>query len=229
MPEDRLANYRDTCAKLRLAITDLDARVRVSEQNSKLKATYTEKVDILQQNILLCGAVLDTLKPMLRDMQEYVAQRKKASMQNINNALRMAGEIISDSSEGIHFEVEGNDAWLSTPEGLEVDMVEGGGYRQISSTFIRNVVLDANPDNLSTLLLDEVFSQVSPENSSTLSLYLNVVCQDRQIISIEQKPQVYSNIDCTAFVFTKGDTWTEVKKKVIEHGGGVSIHDSETA
>lgn len=214
MSADRISDYRDTCAKLRSAISDLDVRIRVSEQNEKLRSSYTQKLNNLQQSIILCGAVLDTLKPMLSDVNQYIAERKKTSMQNINSALRMSGEIIPDSSEGIRFEIDGTDAWLSTPDGLEVDMVEGGGYRQISSTFIRHVLLGANPDSLNTLMLDEIFSQVSPENSSVLSLYLNVLCQDMQVISIEQKPQVYSNIDFTSYTFIKGDQYAEVVKKV---------------
>ena len=155
---------------------------------------------------------------MLDDIQVYIAERRKNSMQSMNNALRMAGEIIQDSTEGIYFKIDGDEAWLATPDGLEADMVEGGGYRQISSTFIRSVVLGVNNGTLDTLLLDEIFALVSPENSAALSLYLNVICQDKQVISIEQKPQVYSNIDSVMYTFSKGTDYTEVHKSIIKHG-----------
>lgn len=211
-------DYSDACAALDRCIQDLDVRIRMSEQNQKLYDSYTDKIKTLEDNIALCNGVMDIMKPLLDDVQEYITRRKKESMQNINNALRMAGDIIQDSTEGIYFNMEGDEAWLSTPDGLEVDMVEGGGYRQISSTFIRSVVLGANPDNLSTLFLDEVFSLVSPENSAALSLYLNVMCQDRQVISIEQKPQVYSNIDSVVYMFSKDNDFAEVTKKLVRRG-----------
>lgn len=211
-------DYSDACAALDRCIQDIDVRIRMSEQNQKLYDSYTDKIKTLEDNIALCNGVMDIMKPLLDDVQEYITRRKKESMQNINNALRMAGDIIQDSTEGIYFNMEGDEAWLSTPDGLEVDMVEGGGYRQISSTFIRSVVLGANPDNLSTLFLDEVFSLVSPENSAALSLYLNVMCQDRQVISIEQKPQVYSNIDSVVYMFSKDNDFAEVTKKLVRRG-----------
>jgi hypothetical protein len=203
---------------LRETIQDLDVRVRLSEQNQKLIDSYTEKVKKLEENIGLCNGVINIIKPMLEDVQEYITKRRKNSMQNINNALRIAGEIIQDATEGIYFKMDGDEAWLSTPDGLEVDIVEGGGYRQISSTFIRSVVLAANSQTLNTLMLDEIFALVSPENSATLSLYLNVMCQDKQVISIEQKPQVYSNIDSITYKFIADEKYTEVTKKVIKRG-----------
>lgn len=218
MPTYNNNDYSNACAALDRCIQDLDVRIRMSEQNQKLHDSYTDKIKTLEDNIALCNGVMDIMKPLLDDVQEYITRRKKESMQNINNALRMAGDIIQDSTEGIYFNMEGDEAWLSTPDGLEVDMVEGGGYRQISSTFIRSVVLGANPDNLSTLFLDEVFSLVSPENSAALSLYLNVMCQDRQVISIEQKPQVYSNIDSTVYMFSKDNDFAEVTKKLVRRG-----------
>lgn len=218
MSENAISNYSDTCSCLASAIQDLDVRIRVSEQNSKLRDSYQDKITNMEQTIALCNGTIEIMKPMLSDVQDYVTRRRKESMNNINNALRMAGDIIRDSTEGIFFDMKEDEAWLSTPDGLEVDMVEGGGYRQISSTFLRSVVLESNPKTLNTLLLDEVFSLVSPENSATLSVYLNVMCQDMQVISIEQKPQVYSNIDSTTYTFITDEKFAEVTRKDIKRG-----------
>lgn len=217
MFENTVSNYSNTCSSLAQVIQDLDVRIRVSEQNQKLQDSYTAKVKSLEENIALCNGVIEIMKPMLQDVMEYITLRKKESMSNINNALHMAGEIVKDSTEGIFFEMKDDEAWLSTPDGLEVDIVEGGGYRQISSNFVRSVVLGSNPNTLKTLMLDEVFSLVSPENSSVLSLYLNVICQDMQVISIEQKPQVYSNIDSVTYSFNNGDDYATVTKQNIVH------------
>lgn len=207
--------YSNTCTALRDAITDLDVRIRVSEQNQKLRDSYSEKLQTLEENISLCKEVLEHVKPLLNDVQDYIANRKKESMQNINNALRMSSEIIPDSAEGVYFQMDGDEAWLSTADGLIVDAVEGGGYRQTSSTFIRSVILNSNPEVLHTLILDEVFALVSPENSAILSVYLDLLCKTTQIISIEQKPQVYSNVDSIMYHFIKGDQYSEVRKEHI--------------
>lgn len=216
MPAYNNNGYSGTCAQLAQQLQDLQLRIRVSEQNAKLATTYDENIEKLTVNIGYCENILDVLKPMLNDIQEYITKRRKESMQNINKALQMAGEIIQDATEGIYFEMDGDEAWLSTPEGLEVDVVEGGGYRQISSTFLRAVIAAANQGILKTLILDEVFALVSPENSTVLSLYLNVICQDAQVISIEQKPQVYSNIDCIAYTFRKIGSFSEATRREIK-------------
>lgn len=228
MPTYTVHDYSDTCAALTRAIQDLNVRIKVSENNMQLRESYDSQLAKLEENISYCNGILDIMKPMLADIQEYIDKRRKASMQNINNALRIAGEVIPDSTDGIFFQLDGDEAWLSTPDGLIVDMVEGGGYRQISSTFIRSVVVAANDSNLKTLMLDEIFSTVSPENSAALSLYLNIMCQDMQVISIEQKPQVYSNIDCTAYKFTKVGEYSEYTKTEVKRGSNILQEISNT-
>ena len=227
MSTQSVVNHSDTCQKLAKAINDLNVRIRVSENNTRLRESYTQKAETLKRSVAVVNNTLNVMKPMLEDTQQYAAARRKESMQNINNALRLAGEIIQDATEGIHFQLDGDEAWLSTPDNLEVDDVEGGGYRQISSTFLRSVVLAANTNTLNTMLLDEVFALVSPENSTALSLYLNVMCKDMQVISIEQKPQVYSNIDCLSYKFVAGDDYASVFKSEIKRGEMVDENQTE--
>lgn len=217
MYQNNNSRYSSTCARLNAEIQDLTVRIKVADTNQQLLNSYNDKITRLNENIAYCNMALDRCKPLLADSQDYVVKRRKQSMQRINRALQMAGEIIQDSTEGIYFQMDGDEAWLSTPDGLEVDMVEGGGYRQISSTFIRSVIANTTDDTLNTLMLDEVFALVSPENSAVLSLYLNVICQDMQVISIEQKPQVYSNIDCVAYKFNKIGKFSEFTKSEIKH------------
>ena len=226
MSTNTICDYSDTRSNLMKEIQDLDVRIRVSEQNQKLYDSYTDKVKTLEENIALCNGVIEIMKPMLSDVQDYVTKRRRESLSNINNALRMAGEIIKDSTEGIYFEMKDDEAWLSTPDGLDVDTVEGGGYRQISSTFVRAVTLESNPDTLNTLMLDEIFSLVSTENSAVLSLYLNVMCQNMQVISIEQKPQVYSNVDSITYLFSNNDDYAEVTKRNITHSIDMEVNNA---
>lgn len=205
-------NYSGTCHHLSQVIQDLNVKIQLSEQNAKLKANYSEQLRKHEGNIVYCNAVLESLKPKVNDIQEYINNKRVESMQNINNALRLAGEIIPDSASGIHFEMEDDEAWLATEDGLTVQGTEGGAFRQVSSAFVRAVVLGANPDALQTMFFDEVFAHVSVANTATLSMYLNILCQDKQVICIEQKPEIFSNIDATVFFFDKGEKYTTVTK-----------------
>lgn len=218
MSTQQLSSYTDTCVALGKAIQDYTGRISISTNNAQLRDSYADKIKNLESNIGLCNLVIDVLKPMSGDIQLYLAERKKEAMQNINNAIRMAGEIVQDAGDGVHFEIDGDEAWLATPDSLNVDTVEGGGFRHISSAFLRSVLLGSNPAFLNTMFLDEVFSTVSVNNSSALSLYLNVLFQNMQVISIEQKPQVYSNNDVIAYVFNKIGEYTQVTKKYVKRG-----------
>ncbi len=212
MPTYTKPDYSSTCRILERELSGYASRIKVSEQNTKLKNTIQEKIDMFGRGMVVCNTLLDLVKPILADTKTYINNKRQESMNNINNALRLAGEIIKDSADGIYFQLDGDEAWLSTQDGLEVDMTEGGGYRQISSTFIRSAVLSANSHNLQTLFLDEMFATVSVQNSSVLSLYLNVICKNMQVISIEQKPQVYSNVDTRVYSFNKVGDYTLTKR-----------------
>ncbi len=212
MPTYTKPDYSSTCRILERELSGYASRIKVSEQNTKLKNTIQEKIDTFGRGMVVCNTLLDLVKPILADTKTYINNKRQESMNNINNALRLAGEIIKDSADGIYFQLDGDEAWLSTQDGLEVDMTEGGGYRQISSTFIRSAVLSANSHNLQTLFLDEMFATVSVQNSSVLSLYLNVICKNMQVISIEQKPQVYSNVDTRVYSFNKVGDYTLTKR-----------------
>lgn len=220
-------DYSSTCRVLERQLSENASRIKVSEQNQKLKASLEEKIDAFNKGRTVCDSLIDMVKPLLNDTRVYIDTKKKESMNNINNALRLAGEIIKDSAEGIFFQLDGDEAWLSTQDGLEVDMTEGGGFRQISSTFIRSAVLSANPANLRTMLLDEMFATVSVENSSVLSLYLNAMVQDMQVISIEQKPQVYSNVDARVYTFNKVGAYTEVTCKDVKRSAAPIMSSEE--
>lgn len=224
MSTQSIVNYNSTCNNLSNAIRDIDLKIRMSEQNARLKAQYQDQYRKHENNIALCNAVMDKLKPLVGKVQKYINNKRVESMQNINNALRLAGEIIPDSAQGIHFKMDGEEAWLSTQDDLTVQNTEGGAYRQVSSAFVRAVVLASNPDFLQTILLDEVFAHVSMENTNQLSFYLNVLCQDRQVICIEQKPEIGSNIDTIIYTFAKGTDYAEVTKQEVKRNEGATVN-----
>lgn len=218
MPTQQNSRYAATCSCLANTITDYESRIRVSKNNAKLKTDYEEQINRFTSASNVCDVIINICKPTLQDIQTYINTKRAESMQNINNALRLAEEIIPDSEPGVHFELDGEKAILLTEDGLTVEGTEGDGFCQVSSVFVRAAVAKSNPAILDTLIFDEVFSLISPENSATLSLYLNTITQDTQVISIEQKPQVYSNIDCVMYTFNKTDKFAEVTRKEIRRG-----------
>ena len=203
-------SYSDTYAALTQAINALDARIQVSERNKEIYEKYVYTNNCINRSIAIINQIIAYLKPLIEETQKYISDKRNMSMKGINNALRLAGEIISDAPDGIYFHLDGDEAWLSTPDDMNVDSTEGGGYRQISSTFIRSVLVETMFSKLHTIILDEMFSLVSGTNSAVLSLYLNIVCQDVQVISIEQKPQVYSNINHRVYKFNKTGNYTSI-------------------
>ena len=211
-------NYSSTCASLESAIRELDVNIRVSEQNKKLKETYTEQLQRHEKNIDLCNQVIEQIKPMITDVQDYINRRRTEAMLSINNALRMAGDIIPDSDEGIKIVLDGDEAWVSTSDGRTVQNTEGGAFRHISSTFLRAIMLTTNPDLLRTIILDEMFAEVNADNTAKLSLYLAVLSQDMQVICIEQKPEIKSNVDTLTYTFKKGEQYAEVFKQFVKAG-----------
>lgn len=222
MPENAVHNYRDTCSRLGAEIQELAVNIRVGEQNKKLKDAYTEQLRRHEQNIDLCNSVIETLKPMVVDVEEYINTRREEAMLNINNALRMAGDIIPDADEGIKIKLDGEEAYVVTADDRTVQNTEGGAFRHISATFLQSVMLTSNPDNLRTLMLDEMFAQVNAENTAKLSLYLSALTQDMQVICIEQKHEIKSNIDTLVYRFNKGEQYAEVSKSYIRAGVDVA-------
>ena len=180
MPENAVHNYSDTCSRLGAEIQELAVNIRVGEQNKKLRDAYAEQLHRHEQNIDLCNAVMEMLKPMIIDVEEYINTRREEAMLNINNALRMAGDIIPDADEGIKIKLDGDEAFVVTSDDRTVQNTEGGAFRHISATFLQSVILSSNPDNLKTLMLDEMFAQVNAENTAKLSLYLSALIQDMQ-------------------------------------------------
>lgn len=214
MSQDERRNYSSTCNLLMEAINDANYKVRVTQANKAVLEQNQKTIAAMQNSYAACNEVLAWLKPYIKTLQDYLAERRSSSLQNVHNAIRLATEVIPDATTGARLNIEGKEAWLSTADDLDLQATEGGGYRNITSMFLRMVVLGANPELLATVVLDEVAATVSPENSTVLSSYLNLLSKSMQIISIEQKPEMYSNIDnLTVFRFEKEDEYSRVTKE----------------
>lgn len=211
MLENSRRDYSSTCVALMREINDADYKIKSTKANQASIEKYQKTIREMRAVLSGCTEVIRWLKPYTTAVQDYLAERRTNSLQNVNNAIRLANEVIADANIGARFNIEGKDAWLSTSDDLDLQLTEGGGYRNITSMFLRLVVLGANRELLDTVILDEVAAAVSPENSTTLSSYLNLLGQTMQIISIEQKPEMYANIDnVTVYRFEKDDEYSRV-------------------
>lgn len=214
MPAYGNNRYSSTCASLNSAISDCKAKIMVSQKNEVLRATYEEKLNRHKNNLYYVNMVIESVKPCIADVKEFLSKKKRQSLVSINNAIRVAGELIPNSMENVHLEIEDNgDAYVANVDGVDLQILEGGGLREILSSFIRSVVLGANSQYISTLILDEQYALVNDEYSADLSVYLDIMGADQQIISIEQKDSVYSNTSHLEYMLTKGDEYVTITKK----------------
>lgn len=207
-----VSDYSATCTALETKIQDCDYRIRITQSNEVLKERCTKIIQNNTYTLQACDYLLNILKPLIKDTQEYINTRKRETLQNIQNAIRLASEIVPDAMAGTQLVIEKEEAYIVTSDGLDVQRTEGGGYRTILSTFLRSVVLKANPDLLQVMFLDEAFSTLSVKHSAVLSTYLNLLGSEQQIISIEQKPEVYSNTKKTTYMFEKGEEYSVVTR-----------------
>lgn len=213
MSEDANARYRSTCAQLNTEIAACTAKINLSQKNMQLKASCEEKLTLHKKNLYLVNRVIEMVKPLMSDVKEFLSQKKRQSLLEINNSIRLAGDIVPNSMADVHLEIEDNgDAYVASQDGIDMEILEGGGYRQILSSFIQSVILAANPNLLQTLILDEKYALLNEEYSADLSTYLSIMGQSQQIISIEQKKAVYSNTSYLEYNLVKGDQYTSVTR-----------------
>lgn len=217
MSTDANDRYRSTCAQLNAAIADCTAKINITQSNKALEASCNEKLERHQRNMYLSTQVINELKPVINGIKEYIAEKKRVALLGINNAIRLASEIVPNAMADVHLEIEENgDAYVASPDGIDMNVLEGGGYRQVLSAFIQSVILEANQGLLQTLIFDEKYALLNEEYSADLSTYLSIMGQTHQILSIEQKGAVYSNTPYVEYLLAKGDQYTTVTKTVYE-------------
>ena len=217
MPAQSEHQYADTCASIARVIEDCNYKIKVTAVNKAQIDQYNQKIQQLQDTLNGMDNIKSYLSPMVKDIKEYLAARRRQSMQSINNAIRITSEIIPDAMPNITFELKGDEAYLQTSDGLLVNLSEGAGYKSVLSAFLRSVTLNSNLNNLQFIIFDEIFSKLSVEYSTVLSAFLGVMVQNMQLISIEQKPEVYANVSYVEYKFTKNGNYTSVEKNVVNN------------
>lgn len=204
--------YEDVLKMLRDEASKADYRIKETTENMKKSEKLKSSIDNYKNIVEICSTVLESLKPLESDLQTFINEKSKEGLMRVNQAIALASEVIPDCMKGAEFKFEDNKAWLDL-NGRTVDSLEGSGYKGTTSAFVQSAILKQNPQVLQTLVLDEPLSKVSTENSASVSAVLPYICQDLQVILIEQKKEIYANFEHVSYKFFKDEKGTRVEKE----------------
>lgn len=204
--------------QLRKKAQEATVHIQITEQNESKRESVAATMKNTQAAVANLEKGIGTYRGIIKTLEEYLDERREQSQTAILSAMQAAAYIVPSCDTTIVPKVEDGDAWFETEDGIDVSRLEGGGYRSILSVLMRAVVLRAMSGCLQTMVLDELFAKLSVENSVTLSGYLPVLAQDMQIISIEQKPEVFAKTPHKAYRFYLDGDHTKVQSEVVENG-----------
>lgn len=207
--------YSTQCAKLREVAARSKVRIETTQENQQKYTSLSEQIELNQANIKTMTAIMGMVKPWISDLEEYNAAKKADALKAINSALAVASFVVPASMKGIRFKIEGREAWLENEKGMDVDRIEGSGYKGTVSVYLRNIVLRANPDLLQFMILDEPLSKLHVESAAIFSTYVPLLAENMQIIWIEHKKEVFENTP-NKYVYTfhvNDDNYTTVLRE----------------
>lgn len=204
--------YEDTLKRLQHTISQCEFRIKATEDGQSKLIDLDRNIKVYETLYSQCNNTLVRLRPYIKDIQAYIADKRTSALQSLNNALRIAGEIVPAAMKGIAFNMERDEAWIETEDAVYASSAEGSGYKEIVSVLSRLVVNGLCESELKTVFLDEPLAKLSPERTALLSQYLTLIVDNQQIILIEQKREVYANVSCTLYEFVKDGDFTTVKR-----------------
>lgn len=207
----------DVISKLKERAVMSELRIRQTEENAAKKSGEEQTMKNCSVASKRLDAAIKIYASLLKAIQEYLDNKQKDSGSAVATAIRAAIQIVPDCDPNISLKCEDGEAWFQTPDGIEIDRLDGSGFRSTLSTIMREIVLRFNPQCLQTMVLDEIFSKLHAENSATLSAYLPILAQNMQIISIEQKPEVFANTPHIAYQFKLDNGITSVKREEVAY------------
>lgn len=188
-------------------------RIQQTKENQEKRDSLITRMNEMKNLILKLDKAMRIYTSILSTTKSYIDERREDSNTAVASAMRAAAYIVPACDGTLVPKCEGGEAWFETEDGIDVSRLEGSGFRSILSVMMRSVVLRSQPRCLQTLVLDEIFSKLSVENSATLSTYLPILAQDTQIISIEQKPEIFANNSHIAYKFYLDGDHTVVQRE----------------
>lgn len=198
--------YSGQCMRLRDLAAQCDLKIQQTKENQQKFLTLEGQTTSYTNLKNTMTAVMAKIKPWMDSLQKYNAKKKQEALTSINSALSVASLVVPSSMKGIRLAIEGKEAWLENEDGMDVDRIEGSGYKGVVSTYLRDIILKANPSILQFIILDEPLAKLGTENSATFSTYIPLLAQGMQLIWIEHKKEVFSNLENkTVYTFFKDD------------------------
>jgi len=213
MPTNTRSEYIDVISRMTKRINEADFKIRLTEENKNKKKSIEVNLTALKAVKADLEIAQALYKQSFDDIQDFVAIKRKEATNILNTALRTASNVVVDGEEGLQIKVNDDSAWLETADNRLVQSAEGGGYRGALGVFLRCALLRLNPKVLPFIILDEAVAKLSLEASEIISAYLPVLAQDFQIICIEQKPEVFANVDYEQYNFFLTEEGTVCKKE----------------
>jgi DNA repair ATPase RecN len=204
----RQLRERASLAKFRIDQTN-ENTTKKSEQEKRMRQCQVA-LGKLDKGIVEYSALITAIS-------DYLDDKRNNSSTAVMSAVRAAMHVVPDCDASLSLKCDGGEAWFETDDGIDVSRLNGSGFRSTLSVMMRAVAMRANPQLLQTLVLDELFSKLSAESSANLSSYLPVLAQDMQVISIEQKPEIFNNASHVAYKFFLDGDRTSVQREEINY------------
>lgn len=184
-------------AKLERAISEAGYRIQRTQEDAVRKKELAVTVEATRYGIKLYQLAIDELERLEKDLTEYNNKKEEEALSGIYAGIYSAQSIIPDSGK-IKMVMKAERARLvqETPHGLEVDvnLLEGSALRAMVSFFTRDVFVE-NSEFMDFLIYDEPLATLSGDSSSDLSRLFNVLGKRKQILLIEQKEEIFTNIE----------------------------------
>ena len=218
MSDEQFNTYPDVCRQLTTMASALGTEVRIARENEEKRIQNTALLKNVVTSETLFKNAVKLVQQEIDDILEFLNEKKKQGNMAVNAALLSARNVIPDSMDGVRLEVSDEEAWLEVGDGMLVERMEGGGFRATLSLFMRKLALSSSPDTEQILIIDELLSKLSTESSAVISQYLPLLAQKSQIIIIEQKPEVYSQLNGVRYHFFLTEGETSVRKEEITNG-----------
>lgn len=188
-------------------------KIAVTKKSLSERYTLTKKVNDLKETDHMCDLSIEHLKQVQSKLIKYNNKKKENSMSGIYSSIYTAKSIIPDTADlTMSYDKNMERLKIVNDKGVTIDNITGCGFKELVSLLIRIVTL-RNSDYILTLFLDESLFGLSPDNSAKISKYLNILAKNVQLIMIEQKNEIFTDVEGPVYTFNQIEGVTYIEKE----------------
>lgn len=134
------------------------------------------------------------LKLLEQTLTEYLSERKTKGLSNLRLGIEMAKQIIPEGDlVDLDITEDGEAYVVNKTDRTVVEDTEGSGNNSMISMFLRDRLLSST-NYLKCLILDEICSKLSQENTAKAAKFIKFIGEQKQVLIIEHKPEIYLDI-----------------------------------